>query len=84
VRHELDGDVDIVAISPDGLAGIIYQDEGWYALIDLVDPGSPATRLLPDADQDLTFAFVRRLKCRACRRWSTLILIVRQLCQDIR
>ena len=28
VRHELDGDVDIVAISPDGLAGIIYQDEG--------------------------------------------------------
>jgi hypothetical protein len=58
VRHELDGGVDIVAISPDGLAGIIYQDEGWYALIDLVDPDSPATRLLPDADQDLTFAFV--------------------------
>jgi hypothetical protein len=27
-------------------------------LIDLVDPDSPATRLLPDADQDLTFAFV--------------------------
>jgi hypothetical protein len=58
VRHELDGDVDIVAILPDRLAGILYQDEGWYALIDLVDPGSPATRLLPDADQDLKLAFV--------------------------
>jgi hypothetical protein len=34
------------------------RTRGWYALIDLVDPGSPATWLLPDADLDLTFAFV--------------------------